>query len=181
MKKILPIIIVFFFSNPVFAWTEGDIDMMWMHCFAYEEKLSLAQKYEFCGCLPEQYLINFDSKNEVTKLADKGEGIFNNDPRVLRIYKTCDKRLSRKKSLPGYTLENIDHFWEFCIAGGYAKKLSTHKNLAYCGCLTGELIKKIDYNKYTSIKESLLYDKNPSNDILYLRKNLDRTCSDKVF
>ena len=181
MKKIFLIIIFLIFSNSVFAWTEGDIDMMWMHCFAYEEKLSLAQKYEFCGCLPEQYLINFDSKNEVTKLADKGEGIFNNDPRVLRIYKTCDKRLSRKKSLPGYTLENIDPFWEVCIVGGYAKKLSTHQNLAYCGCATSELIKKIDYNKYRSIEKSLLYDKNPSNEILYLRNSVKKTCSDKVF
>ena len=114
-------------------------------------------------------------------MADKGDDKYNNDSRIKNIYKTCDQRISRKKSLPGYTFENIDHFWEFCIAGGYAKKLSTHKNLAYCGCLTGELIKKIDYNKYTSIKESLLYDKNPSNEILYLRQSLDRTCSDKVF
>ena len=155
--------------------------MMWMHCFAYEEKLSLAHKYEFCGCLPEQFLNSFDSQNDVASLANESEEKYNNDSRIKNIYKTCDQRISRKKSFPGYTFENIDHFWAICIDGGFEKKLPTYKNLAYCGCLTGELIKKIDYNKYKSIRESLLYDQNPSNDILYLRKNLDRTCSDKVF
>ena len=110
MKKILPIIIVFFFSNPVFAWTDGEIDMMWMHCFAYEEKLSLAHKYEFCGCLPEQFLNSFDSQNDVASLANESEEKYNNDPRIKNIYKTCDQRISRKKSLPGYTFQNIEKY-----------------------------------------------------------------------
>lgn len=181
MKKILPIIIIFFFSNTVFAWTEGELDMLWMHCFAYEKNLSIGHKYEFCGCLPEQFLNSFDSQNDVASLANKGEEKYNNDYRIKNIYKTCDQRISSKKSFSGYSFENLDNFFGACIRGGFDNDLSLHSNLAYCGCLANELTKKIDFNKFQRIENSLISDQDPSSDILYLRNNLSKTCGNKVF
>jgi hypothetical protein len=180
MKKILPIIIVFFFSNPVFAWTWEEIDQIWMHCFAYEE-LPIGHKYEFCGCMPQQYLLNFNSQNDVISLADRGDKIFNNDSRIINIYKTCDKRISGKKSYSGYSLDNLNLFWGTCMNEGRSKNKPIHASLAYCGCIVNELTKKIDFNKFQRIENSLVTNQNQTNDILYLKNNLSKTCSNKVF